>query len=53
MKNPSVVYLSLMALVFMVLTFTVHWFFIIPAVAIVFINQRKLMKKRKSEKVNQ
>lgn len=44
MKNPSVVYLSLIAIILMVLTFAVHWLFIIPALVIVFINQRKLMK---------
>ena len=44
MKNPQVVFLSLLAIVFMILTFTVNWLFIIPAVIIIFINQRKLMK---------
>lgn len=44
MKNPQVVYLSLIAIILMILTFTVNWLFIIPVVAIVFINQKKLMK---------
>ncbi len=45
MKNPDVVLLSLLAIFFMILTFKVNWLFIIPALIIVFINQRKLMRK--------
>jgi len=45
MKNPRVVLYSLIALVFIFLTFTVDWFFIIPAVILLIINQKELMKK--------
>jgi fumarate reductase subunit C len=45
MKNPKVVVYSLIALGFIVLTFTVDWLFIIPAVIILIINQKELMKK--------
>ncbi len=45
MKNPKVVVLSIIALFFIYLTFTIDWLFIIPAVIIMFINHRELMKK--------
>jgi fumarate reductase subunit C len=45
MKNPRVVLYSLIALGFIVLTFTVDWLFIIPAVILLIINQKELMKK--------
>jgi len=45
MKNPRVVLYSLIALGFLVLTFTVDWLFIIPAVILLIINQKELMKK--------
>jgi hypothetical protein len=45
MKNPKVFWYSIVALVFVALTFLVDWLFIIPAVIILFINQRELMKK--------
>jgi len=45
MKNPKVVWYSLIALVFVALTFLVDWLFIIPAAIILFINQKELMKK--------
>ena len=45
MKNPKVVLYSLTALVFIILTFVVDWLFIIPAVILLAINQRELMKK--------
>lgn len=45
MKNPKVVLYSLIALGFLVLTFTVDWLFIIPAVILLIINQKELMKK--------
>jgi len=47
MKNLLVVSLSLIAIVFVILSFTTHWLFIIPAVVLIFINQRELMKKNK------
>jgi len=45
MKNPKVFYLSLVALVCIILTFLVDWLFIIPAVFIMFKNQKELKKK--------
>ena len=45
MKNLKVVLYSLAALGFIVLTFTVDWLFIIPAVILLAINQKELMKK--------
>ena len=46
-KNPKVVILSLIALFFLFLTFTVDWIFIIAAVIIMIINQKELFKKIK------
>mgnify|MGYP001594694944 CR=1 FL=1 len=36
---------SVIALIFVVLSFLVHWLFIIPAVILLIINQRELIKK--------
>ena len=47
MKNKKVVFYSLIALVFVALSFIVDWLFIIPAVFLMIINQRELMKKSK------
>jgi len=44
MKNSKVVFLSLLAIVFVILTFAINWLFIIPAVIIVFINQKELLR---------
>jgi hypothetical protein len=44
--NKKVVFLSLLALVFIALTFFVHWSFIIGAVIIMLINQRELLGKK-------
>ncbi len=44
--NKKVVILSLIALVFIALTFLVEWLFIIGAVIIMLINQRELLKKK-------
>jgi len=46
-KNPKVVIYSIIALFCLYLTFTVDWLFIIPAVIIMFINQKELFKKNK------
>ncbi len=46
-KNPKVVIYSIIALFCLYLTFTVDWLFIIPAVIIMFINQKELFKKIK------
>jgi len=45
MKNKRVLFLSLLALIFVILSFVVDWLFLIPAVVIFFINQRELKKK--------
>jgi len=44
MKNSKVVLLSIIALICIILTFTIDWLFIIPAVAIMFYNW-KLLKE--------
>lgn len=45
-KNPKVVIFSLIALVFLYLTFAVDWLFIIGAVILMILNQKELMKKK-------
>ena len=45
MKNIKVVIQSLIAIGFLVLTFTVDWLFIIGAVILMILNQKELMKK--------
>ena len=44
-KNPKVVLFSLIALIFLALTFLVDWIFIIGAVVLMILNQKELMKK--------
>ena len=44
--NKKVVFLSLIALIFLALTFFVHWVFIIGAVIIMLINQKELFGKK-------
>lgn len=46
MKNPKVVLYSIIALGFLYLTFIVDWLFIIPAVILMILNQRELMRKK-------
>lgn len=46
MKNPKVVFFSILAIGFLILTFTVNWFFIIGAVVLIIINQKELMSKK-------
>jgi len=46
MKNKKVILLSLMALLSVALSFIINWLFLIPAVAIVWINQKELIKKK-------
>tara|TARA_Y100000034_G_scaffold134864_1_gene204596 strand:+ start:2900 stop:3040 length:141 start_codon:yes stop_codon:yes gene_type:complete len=41
-KNPKVVLFSILALIFIVLTFTVHWAFILPAVFLWYLNKKEL-----------
>lgn len=45
LKNPKVVLFSLIAIIFLVLTFLVDWLFIIGAVILLYLNQKELMKK--------
>ena len=44
--NKKVVFLSLIGLIFIALTFLVDWIFIIGAVIIMLINQRELFGKK-------
>jgi hypothetical protein len=44
--NPKIIIFSLLAIGFLALTFFVDWFFIIPAVILMILNQRELMKKK-------
>ena len=46
MKNPRVVFFSIVAIGCLVLAVFIHWMFIIPAVVLMIINQRELMRKR-------
>jgi fumarate reductase subunit C len=46
MKNPKVVVYSIIALGFLALSFLVDWIFIIPAVILMILNQKELMKKK-------
>ena len=46
MKNLKVVIFSVIAIVFLVLTFLVDWIFIIGAVVLMILNQRELMRKK-------
>jgi len=45
MKNNKIVIFSLIALVFLILTFLIDWIFIIPAVILMILNQKELNKK--------
>lgn len=47
MKNPKVVLYSIIALIFVAMAIFLHWLFIIPAVVLLLLNQRELMKKKK------
>ena len=46
MKNKKVMILSIIALGFLVLTFTVNWLFIMGAVILMIINQKELLKNK-------
>jgi hypothetical protein len=48
--NWKVVIYSIIALVCLALTFLVDWFFIIPAVILMILNQREIFKQRKKDK---
>ena len=45
--NWKVVIFSLIALVCLVLVFVINWLFIIPAVILLFLNQKELMGDKK------
>ena len=42
--NIKVIVYSVIALVFLALTFLVDWLFIVPAAILMYLNQRELMK---------
>jgi len=46
MKNPKVVFYSLIALGFLALTFLVDWIFIIGAAVLMYLNHKELMGKK-------
>jgi hypothetical protein len=50
MKNLKVVLFSIIALIAIVLTFTIHWYFIIIAIILMLLNQKELMNEKKSKK---
>lgn len=50
MRNPKVVYLSIIAIICIFLSVFVHWIFIIGAAIIIVVNQKELMKKSKKKK---
>lgn len=47
MKNKKVVFLSIIALICIVLAIVIDWLFLVPAVIIMLINQKELLKKKK------
>jgi len=47
MKNIKVMILSIIALICIVLAVIIDWLFLIPAVIIMLINQKELLKKKK------
>jgi hypothetical protein len=50
MKNAKVFWLSILGLLFIVLTFVVNYWFVAGAVAVMLINQRELSKMKNSPK---
>ena len=47
MKNKKVMLLSIIALICIALAVIIDWLFLIPAVIIMIINQKELIKKKK------
>ncbi|MBC8435287.1 hypothetical protein H8D91_02175 [archaeon] len=45
--NRKVVWLSVIAIICVILTYTVHWLFIIPAIVIMIKNHKELFGKKK------
>lgn len=48
--NKKITILSLIALACVILAFVIDWLFLIPAIIIVIINQRELLKNKKQIK---
>jgi len=48
--NLKIVFNAILALIFLVLTFTVDWLFIIGAVVLIYINQKILIGKSEFKK---
>jgi len=47
MKSKKVTILSIIALICIILAIVIDWLFLIPAVIIMLINQKELIKKKK------
>ena len=45
--NKKITILSIIALACVILAFAIDWLFLIPAIIIIIINQKELMKKKK------
>jgi len=43
--NKKVIIQSILALICLALTYFIHWFFIIPAIYLIWLNQKELFKK--------
>ncbi|MCK5624582.1 hypothetical protein KAI04_01950 [Candidatus Pacearchaeota archaeon] len=52
MKNKKVTFLAIIALICIILAITIDWLFLVPAVIIMIINQKELMKNKKKQKIN-
>lgn len=50
--NKKVIIYSLIAIGFLVLSFTLDWLFIIGAVILMFLNQKELIKRNKKIKLH-
>ncbi len=54
-KNPKVVIFSLIALIFIILTFIIDWefswLFLVGAIILFFLNQKELMRKKPEKKL--
>ena len=47
MKNKKVTILAIIALICIVLAIVIDWLFLVPAVIIMIINQKELLKRKK------
>ncbi|MBS3140990.1 hypothetical protein J4405_02490 [Candidatus Woesearchaeota archaeon] len=45
MTNKKVIIYSIIALICIVLTFTINWIFIVPAFILMILNQKEIIKK--------